>query len=85
LDIDQQGVARAKARQSTAGSAFQKSSGLSFDMYLYDSYGNLLRKATTSGNNVQFDVAALPNGIYYLHIDNGISAKPEKRQIIVQH
>jgi hypothetical protein len=30
-------------------------------------------------------VANLPNGIYYLHIYDGVNAKPEMRQIVVEH
>ena len=42
-------------------------------------------KATSKGGSVQFDVSHLHNGTYYLHVYDGVSDKPEIRQIIVKH
>jgi hypothetical protein len=56
-----------------------------FDLRLYDGQGNLLHNAKAKGGTVQFNVASLPNGIYYLHIYDGASQKPEIRQIVVEH
>ena len=58
---------------------------LSFYLRLYDTQGNLLRQSTTQGGTVQFNVSNLPNGIYYLHIYDGVNEKPGIRQIIVEH
>ena len=56
-----------------------------YDLRLYDGQGNLLRQQKTKGSTVQFNVSALPNGIYYLHIYDGVSDTPEMRQIVVEH
>ena len=60
-------------------------SDLVFDMRLYDSQGNLLRQAATKGGTVQFNVSILPNGIYYLHIYDGVNNTPIMKQILVEH
>ncbi len=57
----------------------------SYDIRLYDGQGNLLRRTTSRGEKVEFNVANLPNGLYYLHIYDGVSEQPEMRQIVVQH
>jgi hypothetical protein len=56
-----------------------------YDIRLYNGQGNLLRQAASQGEKVEFNVGSLPNGIYYLHVYDGINEKPEKRQIVVQH
>jgi len=60
-------------------------SSLSFDIRLLDIQGNLLRQATSKGGLTEFNVAALPNGTYYLHIYDGINGTPEIQQILVEH
>ena len=55
-----------------------------FDVRLYDGQGNLLRQIFTKGNTEQFNVSNLPAGLYYLHVYDGISDKPEIKQIIVE-
>ena len=57
---------------------------LDYDIRLYDGQGNLLRQKKTKVNTVQFNVSNLPNGIYYLHIHDGVSDTPEIRQIMVE-
>ena len=57
----------------------------SYDIRLYDGQGNLMRQKSTNGGNVQFNVENLPNGIYYLHIYDGINNMPEMQQIVVGH
>ena len=49
------------------------------------SRGNILRSARTKSITAQFNVNSLPDGVYYLHVYNGIDNKPEITQIIVQH
>jgi hypothetical protein len=56
-----------------------------YDVRLYDGMGTLLRRATVKSGKVEFDVSNLADGIYYLHIYDGINEKPEMTQIIVQH
>lgn len=57
----------------------------SFKIYLYDDNGSMVRQTTSDGSQIQFDVSNLPNGIYYLHIDDGRAEKPEVRKVIVKH
>jgi hypothetical protein len=56
-----------------------------YDLRLYDGQGNLLRQQQIRGGAVQFNVQNLPDGIYYLHIYDGVNAKPEMQQIVVEH
>ena len=56
-----------------------------YDIRLYDINGAIRRQATSKGNNVEFNVSNLPNGIYSLHIYDGTNNKPEMQTIIVQH
>ena len=56
-----------------------------FDIRLYDGQGNLLRQKKTHSGTVQFSVSNLPNGLYYLHIYDGINETPNMRQIVVEH
>jgi len=63
----------------------QQTTGSAFDIRLYDGQGNLLRQTTTKGDKVQFNVSNLPNGIYFLHVNDGVIEKPEIRQIIIEH
>jgi hypothetical protein len=57
---------------------------INYNVRLFDSHGNLLRQTTTAGGSIQFNVANLPPGIYYLHIFDDINQKPEIHQIIVE-
>ena len=56
-----------------------------FDVRLYDGQGNLLRQTVTTGGTVQFNVSKLPDGIYYLHIYDGVNSKPVMQHIVIQH
>ena len=56
-----------------------------YDVRLYDGQGNIVRQQSTKGGTVQFNVSALPDGIYYLHIYDGVNSTPEIQQIMVQH
>jgi hypothetical protein len=77
IEIDQDAITRAQSLQSGAPT---------FDIRLYDGYGNLLRQATNQGSStVQINVSNLPNDIYYLHIYDGTNNVPEMRQIMVRH
>ena len=58
---------------------------LTFDIHLYNDQGGLMRQATSKGGVVQFNVANLPDGFYYLHVYDGVSVKPEMLQIIIKH
>ena len=69
--------------QSTTGDKKMKKEP-AFDIRLYDAQGNILRRAQNKGGSVQFNVANLPEGIYYLHIYDGIDDKPSIKQIVVE-
>jgi len=56
---------------------------LTFDVRLYDVQGNLLRNAKTDGGTVEFNVANLKDGIYYLHVYDGVNSTPEIHQIVI--
>jgi len=56
-----------------------------YDICLYDVQGTLVRQTTTKGGTIQFNVSTLPNGIYYLHIYDGVNEMPEIHQIVVEH
>jgi len=58
---------------------------LTFDVRLYDEQGNLLHQAKTKGGVVQFNVGNFPDGIYYLHVYDGVNSMPEMMQIMVEH
>ena len=56
-----------------------------YDVRLYDERGSMVRKAETRGGTVEFNVANLPNGMYYLHIYDGVSKTPEMNPVIIKH
>jgi len=68
-------------------SSSSKSEGtsLTYDIRLYDGQGILLRQTSSKGGTVQFNLSNLPDGIYYLHIYDGVNSKPEIQQIMVEH
>ena len=55
-----------------------------YDIRLYDKQGNIVRRAQNKGGNAQFNLSNLPAGIYYLHVYDGRSEKPEVQQIMVE-
>ena len=66
------------------GNAQSFDADLTFDVRLYDGRGNLLQQQKTKGGTLQFNVSNLPNGIYLLWIDDGVSEKPEVQNIVVE-
>ena len=56
-----------------------------YDIRLYNSMDSLVLQTTTRSTTMQFNVSNLPNGVYHLHIYDGISPTPEVQQIVVQH
>lgn len=59
--------------------------GKLYKVYLYSDKGNIVRQTTSDGSQIQFTVSNLPNGMYYLHIDNGSGETPEIQKVIVKH
>jgi len=43
-----------------------------------------VQQVKTKSITAQFNVNNLPDGVYYLHIYNGIDEKPQVKQIVVQ-
>ncbi len=85
IDFDQTALAQSQAFAQTTTDGKQLKQDKTFDIRLYDNQGTLLRHKKTKGGKVEFNVANLPNGIYYLHIYDGVNEKPEIRQIMVEH
>jgi subtilisin family serine protease len=85
IEIDQQAIARAEALRQTTTDGKSLKIDPTYDIRLYDGQGNLLRRTATKGGKVEFNVAGLTAGIYYLHIYDGTGNKPEVRQIVVEH
>ncbi|MCL1942866.1 MAG: T9SS type A sorting domain-containing protein [Candidatus Azobacteroides sp.] len=86
IEIDGEAGAQTKSmeEQTITGSKTIRQD-VTYDVRLYDGMGTLLRRATVKSGKVEFDVSNLADGIYYLHIYDGINEKPEMTQIIVQH
>lgn len=84
VEIDQEAVSKAEALDQTTD-AKQIKKETTYDVRLYDGQGNLLRQKKTKGGKLEFNVASLTNGIYYLHIYDGVNEKPDMRQIVVEH
>ena len=55
------------------------------DIRLYSVMGVQVYKTTTTSNKVQIDVSKLPNGVYFVHLFDGISTYPEVKQVIIKH
>jgi hypothetical protein len=85
IEIDRQAIARVEALRQTTTDGKSLKIDPTYDIRLYDGQGNLLRRTATKGGKVEFNVAGLTAGIYYLHIYDGTGNKPEVRQIVVQH
>ncbi len=84
LNVDLDQLLTIESQQATTNGK-QIKQGKTFDVRLYDGQGNLLRHKKTQGGKVEFDVSTLPNGIYHLHIYDGVNSKPEMRQVVVEH
>jgi hypothetical protein len=55
-----------------------------YNLRLYNILGDLVHSIQTKDSRVEFNVANLPNGIYYLHIYDGIGNAPEVQKVIVR-
>jgi hypothetical protein len=58
---------------------------LTYEFRLYDSQGTMQRAQNTRSSTAQIDVSSLPDGIYFLHIYDGVNSTPEVHRIIVKH
>ncbi len=84
LNVDLELATSSGALESVANGVQLKQES-TYDVRLYDRQGNLLRHAIAKGGNVEFNVQSLSNGVYFLHIYDGISEKPKMQQIVVEH
>jgi hypothetical protein len=84
VDLEQT-TGSAPPQAATVSVGKQRQPEKSYDLRLYDGQGALLWQQKAKGGTVQFNVANLPDGIYYLHIYDGVNEKPEMRQIVVEH
>ena len=62
-----------------------RSSSPDYDLRLYDRQGNLVQQQKTKGGTVLLHVSNLPNGLYYLHVYDGVNSNPEVFPILVKH
>ena len=85
VEIDTNTNAQANALEQKLTDSKPLKIDKTYDIRLYDGKGHLRRHAKTKGGKVEFKVSHLPGGIYYLHIYDGASDKPEIRQIMVEH
>ena len=84
IEIDQDTIDRVLALLQNKGSKSFNSVPV-FDIRLYNGQNILLMKQFSKGGITQFNVSDLPDGLYYLHIYNGVLSKPEMYSIIVKH
>jgi len=84
IEINEDATVQAQSKQ-TVNDAILLKTEPTYDIRLYNSHGHLLRHATSKSGSVQFDVSHLHNGTYYLHVYDGVSDKPEVKQIVVKH
>ena len=86
ITIDASASQNQSRQQGSADTKSLQTAATTYDVRLYNRHGRLLRQATTQGDNVvQFNVTHLRDGIYYLHIYDGVGNKPEIHQIMVKH
>ena len=83
VEIDQAMIDKVKTLQQNSGKSFNADPV--FDIRLYNGQNVLLRKQFSKGGTVQFNVSGLPDGIYYLHIYDGVGTKPEMASEVVKH
>ena len=60
-------------------------SNLSYDIRLYNTSGTLALQTTSSSNKIQLSISNIPDGIYFLHLYDGIESAPEVKQIVIKH
>ena len=63
----------------------QQKTARTYDVRLYDKQGNLLRQQKTAGGRVEFNISNLLNGIYFVHVYDGVNKQPEMRPLVVEH
>ena len=82
IDLDAFAAAYPPSQSPTSGTPLNPPV---YDVRLLDGQGNLLRQQKAKGGTVQFNVSNLPDGMYYLHIYDGVGATPIMEIIVVEH
>ena len=84
IEIDEEAIKEFE-QNNAAVAANLKATASDYDVRLYNLQANLLLQQKTYRNTIEFNVANLPNGIYFLHVYYEKGNKPIIQQIIVQH
>jgi len=79
IDVDQQAMIE---KYRVAGKAV---SNPSYDIRLYNTSGTLALQTTSGSNRIQLNISNIPDGIYFLHLYDGIDDAPEVKQIVIKH
>ncbi|MCL2651616.1 MAG: T9SS type A sorting domain-containing protein [Candidatus Azobacteroides sp.] len=85
IETGEDGNTPSAAKQHTTTLDKPLKTDITREVRLYDGHGKLLLHTKTKDSHVHLNVSHLHNGIYYLHIYNGVSDKPEIHQIMVKH
>lgn len=56
-----------------------------YNIRLYSMLGSMVLSTTTQNNTVQLNISNLPNGIYFLHVFDGVNSVPAIKQIAINH
>jgi hypothetical protein len=75
----------AQAQQQPSGGLQATKRAFMLTVKLYDDSGLLQRQTTSAGESITFDVSGLKNGLYILHVSDGMAEKPETHKILVNH
>jgi hypothetical protein len=54
------------------------------DVRLYNEFGHIVKQRISAADKVEFDVADLPEGVYYLHIYTDGTTRPETHKVIIR-
>ena len=80
IEINKQDM---EAKYLAAGKPFNNPK---YEFRLFNASGTMtFNVATYGGNKAQLSVSNLPDGIYFLHIYDGIDTKPEVQQVVIKH
>jgi len=60
-------------------------SNLSYDIRLYNTSGTMALQTTSGSSRIQLSISNIPDGIYFLHLYDGIDNAPEVKQVIIKH
>lgn len=56
-----------------------------YDIRLYNMQGTRLHQQQARFGKIEFNLSNLPNGIYFLHIYDGLHNMPDIHKIVVKH